>query len=170
MSVLKAIKNRYSCRNFQDRKVEEDKLEDILKAAQLAPSANNLQPYKLVVAKDEKVRKILGQNCKQDFISKAPIIIAGVSLEPREMMSSGASKAAVDVAIALEHIALQAADLDLASCWVGAFEQEEAKQALSISADKQIIALMPIGYPADKPGERERKDLDELTSVDKFSR
>ncbi len=169
MSVLKAIKDRYSCRSFQDRKVEEDKLEDILKAVRLAPSANNLQPYKLVVVKDERVRERLGRACKQDFISKAPIIIAGVSLEPRGMMSSGASKAAVDVAIALEHVALQAADLGLASCWVGAFEQKEAKQALSIPDDKQIIALMPIGYPADKPGEKERKDLDELTSVDEFS-
>lgn len=167
MSVLKAIKDRYSCREYKGKVVEEDKLEDILEAARLAPSANNLQPYKLVVAKSKKVREALGQACKQDFVGKATLIIAGVSLEPNEMMSSGASKAAVDVAIALEHVALQAAHLGLASCWVGAFEQKGAKEALSLSDNEQIISLMPIGYPADQQPKRDRKDLNELVEFKK---
>lgn len=169
MAILESIKNRYSCRDYQKREVEEEKLEQILEAARLAPSANNRQPYRLVVVKDKETREALGAACKQDFIGKAPVIIAGVSLEPDEVMSSGASKSSVDVAIAMEHVALQAAELGLGTCWVGAFDQKQACKTLSVPADFQIVALMPLGYPADKQGARERKSLDELVSNDKFS-
>ncbi len=165
MAILKAIKERYSCRDYKPREIEEEKLNEIIEAARLAPSAHNEQPYRLVVAKSKEVREALGSACKQDFIARASLIVAGVSLESGEVMSSGASRSSVDVAIAMEHVALQATELGLGTCWVGAFDQQKAKEALSLSSDEAIIALMPLGYPADKQGERVRKDIDELVEI-----
>ena len=75
---------------------------------------------------------------------------------------------AVDIAIAMEHMALQAFAEGLGTCWIGAFSQQEAKKILEIPEEYKIVALMPFGYPADSPGPKDRKNLDELVSYEKY--
>jgi len=169
MDIKEVIQKRYSCRSYKDTPVPEEKLNGILEAARLAPSASNRQPYKFIIVKaKEKREKLAEAAAGQSFIAQAPIIIAGVSLEPERTMSCEVPAYAVDVAIAMEHMALQAFAEGLGTCWIGAFSQEEAKKILEIPEEYKIVALMPLGYPADSPGPKDRKNLDELVSYEKY--
>ena len=169
MDIKEVIQKRYSCRSYEDTPVPEEKLKSILEAARLAPSASNRQPYKFIIVKNKEKREKLAEAAAgQIFIGEAPIIIAGVSLEPERIMSCKVPAYAVDIAIAMEHMALQAFAEGLGTCWIGAFSQEEAKKVLEIPEEYKIVALMPFGYPADSPGPKDRKNLDELVSYEKY--
>jgi len=168
MDIEEVIRKRYSCRSYKDTPVPEEKLKSVLEAAQLAPSASNRQPYKLIIVKDKEKREKLATAAGQGFIGEAPIIVVGVSLEPERIMGCQVPAYAVDLAIAMEHIALQAAAEGLGTCWLGAFSQQEAKKILEIPEEYKIVTLMPLGYPADSPGPKDRKSLDELVSYEKF--
>jgi len=169
MDIKEIIRKRYSCRSYKDTPVPEEKLKSILEAAWLSPSASNRQPYKFIIVKDKERRAKLAEAAAgQSFIATAAIIIAGVSLEPERIMSCQVPTYAVDLAIAMEHIALQAAAEGLGTCWIGAFSQQEAKKILEVPEEYKIVALMPLGYPADSPGPKDRKSLDELVSYEKF--
>ena len=168
MDIKEVIQKRYSCRSYKDTPVPEEKLKNILEAARLAPSAHNRQPYKFIVVKDKEKREKLAEAAGQSFIAEAPIIIAGVSLDPEQIMSCGVPTYTVDLGIAMEHIALQACAEGLGTCWIGAFSQQKAKKILEIPKQCKIVTLMPIGYPADSAGPKDRKDLDELVSYEKF--
>ena len=168
MDIKEVIQKRYSCRSYKDTPVPEEKLKSILEAAQLAPSASNRQPYKFIIVKDRGKREKLAEAAGQSFIAQAPIIVAGVSLEPERIMGCGVPTYAVDLAIAMEHIALQACAEGLGTCWIGAFPQQETKKILEIPEEYKIVTLMPLGYPADSPGSKDRKNLDEMVSYEKF--
>lgn len=168
MDIEKVIQKRYSCRSYKDTPVPEEKLKNILEAAQLAPSASNRQPYKFIIVKDKGKREKLAEAAGQSFIAEAPIIIAGVSLEPEKIMGCEVPTYAVDLAIAMEHITLQAAAEGLGTCWTGAFPQQETKKILEIPEEYKVVTLMPLGYPTDSPGPKDRKSLDELVSYEKF--
>jgi len=168
MDIKEVIQKRYSCRSYKDTPVSKEKLKSILEAAQLAPSASNRQPYKFIIVKDKGKREKLAEAAGQSFIAEAPIVIAGVSLEPERIMSCEVPTYGVDVAIAMEHIALQACADGLGSCWIGAFSQQEAKKILGVPEEYKVVALMPIGYSADSQGLKERKNLEELVDYEKF--
>ena len=168
MEVFEAIKNRYSCRSYKAEAVPEEKLKKVLEAARLAPSAHNEQEWKFVVVKNLEKRREVSEAAGQSFIAEAPVIIAAVATDPRHIMSSGVPAYAVDLAIAVEHMALQAVEEELGTCWIGAFGQEEVKKVLNIPDEYKVVALMPLGFPADKPKEKIRKKLDEIVSEDTF--
>jgi len=162
MDIKKVFQKRYSCRSYQDKSIPEEKLKNIFEAAQLAPSAHNRQPYKFIVVKDKEKIEKLAEAASQSFIAQAPVVIAGVSLDPEDMMRNDVPTYAVDLGIAMEHIALQAAAEGLGACWIGAFSQEKAKEILGIPEKHKIAALMPVGYPADCLIQKKRKSLEEL--------
>ncbi len=166
---LSLSKKRRSVRSYKKQQIDEKVLERILDAARMAPSARNSQNWKFIVVKDQKRKEELTAATKgQSFINQAPVIIAGVGLESDKVMSCDVPTYAVDLGIAMEHIALAAADEGLGSCWIGAFFQDKVKEVLNISDTAKVVALMPIGYPADSPKEKERKSLEEVVSYDKF--
>jgi nitroreductase len=74
----------------------------------------------------------------------------------------------VDVTIALEHLILQAQEEGLGTCWIGSFEEQEVKSLLAVPEDVKVLALTPLGYPAEVPGSRGRKSLEEIVSYDSF--
>lgn len=168
MDVFKAIKNRYSCRSYKAESIPEEKLNKILEAARLAPSAHNEQEWKFVVVRDVKKRKEVAEAAGQSFIEEAPVIITAVGLDPEHIMSSGNPAYAIDLAIAVEHMALQAVEEGLGTCWIGAFNQEDVKRVLEIPEGCKVVALMPLGFPADKPKPKSRKKLEEIISYDGF--
>ncbi len=168
MDIKEVIQKRYSCRSYKDTPVPDEKLKSILEATRLAPSASNRQPYKFIIVKDKEKREKLAEAAGQNFIAEAAIIIAGVSLEPERIMSCEVPTYAVDVAVAMEHIALQACAEGLGSCWIGAFAQQETKKILEVPEKYKVVTLMPIGYPADSSGPKDRKSLGELVSYEKF--
>lgn len=168
MKVFEAIKNRFSCRKYTDRPIEKEKLEQILEAARLAPSANNSQDWKLVVVQNSMLRKKLAKTTGQSFIGSAPVIIVAVNLKPEDISANGIRTSTIDLAIAVDHVTLAATELGLASCWIGSFDQDETKKVLQIPDQYKILALLPVGYAADFPGPKNRKAFAEIISFDIF--
>jgi len=168
MNVSEAIKNRYSCRSYKAEPVPEDKLKKVLEAARLAPSAHNAQEWKFVVVKDVGKRNKVAEAAGQSFIAEAPVIIAAVGLNPDDVLSSGIPDYIVNLAIAVDHMTLQATEEGLGTCWIGAFSQEEVKKVLDIPEKYKVVVLMPLGFPAEKGKPKSRKSLEEIISYDKF--
>lgn len=170
MELYQAIEKRYSVRSYQDKPVEEDKLRRVLNAARLAPSGSNRQPWKFIVVRDAKVRRDLAVACNdQSFIAEAPVVIAGVGLMADRVMSCQVPGDPVDLAIALEHIALAATAEGLGTCWIGAFDQDKVRAVLGVPRTAKVIEVMPLGYPADSPRTKSRKDISEIVCYDRFA-
>ena len=170
MDLYDAISKRYSVRSYQDRPVEQDKLDRVLDAARLAPSGNNRQPWHFVVVRDADLRRrLVGACCDQAFVGEAPVVIAGVGLTPDRVMKCDVAGDAVDVAIALEHIALAAVAEGLGTCWVGAFEQDRVREVLGIGPEAKVVEVMALGYPVGSPGAKNRKSIDEIVSYEGFA-
>ena len=168
MDIFETIKKRFSCRRYKSQPVEEEKLVKILEAARLAPSAHNAQDWKFVVVKNETTRKQLAQAASQPFVAEAPVIIVAVSLNPDRVLSCEVPAYALNLAIAVEHMALAATALDLATCWIGAFDQGEVKKILEIPDKYKVVALLPVGYSAQVSGEKLRKSLEGIVCWEKF--
>ena len=170
MDVMEAIEKRRSVRSYQNKPVSEEKLKKILEAARLAPSAKNLQSYKFIVVKDQKLRdKLMEAAANQSFVGEAPVVIVGVSLNPDYVMTCKIPAYPIDVAIALDHITLAATEEGLGTCWVGKFYQDKVKEILNIPEKYKVVALLALGYPADSPDIKYRKPLEELVCYDTFS-
>ncbi|MHC4646975.1 MAG: nitroreductase family protein [Planctomycetota bacterium] len=168
MEVIEAIRKRYSCRAYHDRPIEREKLETVLEAARLAPSAKNLQDWRFVVVTDKQTRRRLAEAANnQRFLENAGAIIIACS-NSDYVMRCNQPVAPIDVAIALEHIALQAAQLGLASCWIGSFYPEKVRAILDIPADIAVIELMPLGYPADRQKPPTREPMDRIVCYEKW--
>ena len=169
MTVFEAICSRYSVRAYQDRAIEEDKLQRILEAARLAPSARNRQEWRFVVVRDPALRERLAEAANgQRQVAQAPVVIAACAETDGAVMTCGQECYPIDVAIALEHIALQAVEEGLGTCWIGAFREDAAKEVLQIPADApiRIVELMPLGYAADTPREKTRLALADIVMYD----
>jgi nitroreductase len=165
MDLYEAIKSRYSVRSYLNKSVEQVKLDRILEAARMAPSGSNRQPWKFVVVRDAETRKKLVRACSdQTFVGQAPVVIAAVGLTPDRVMSCEVPGDPVDVAIALEHVALAATAEGLGTCWIGAFNQGRVRALLGIPADAKVIEVMTLGYPGDHRRPKSRKPMKELIS------
>lgn len=168
MQVLDEIRNRYSCRAYQDKAVEQEKLDRIFEAARLAPSARNLQEWRFVAVRDPQLRKqmqIAANN--QPFVAQAPVILAACAATDYTMRC-GQRCGPIDVAIALEHIGLQATAEGLGTCWIGSFFPEQVRKILCIPEDVAVIELMTLGYPADEARAKMREPVERIVSYDKW--
>lgn len=167
--VLEAIKKRQSVRSYREKEIPEEVLQQILEAGRLAPSASNQQGWKFIVVKEENLRKKLVPTCKnQKFVGEAPVVIAGCATNPDHIMSNGEHSYPIDLAIALDHMSLEAASLGLGTCWIGAFYQDQVKEILGVPEDVRVVALMPVGYPKELGSKTGRKPLSEIVCYDKY--
>ncbi len=168
MAVLEAIRRRYSCRAYQEREIEAEKLDEILEAARLAPSAKNMQDWRFVVVTDSQTKQKLAEAANnQMFLAKAAAVIVACSSSDY-VMRCGQAIGPIDVAIAMEHIALQAAELGLASCWIGSFYPEKVRVILGIPDDISVIELMGLGYPADSQKQPKREPMENIVCREKW--
>jgi nitroreductase len=161
MNVIDAIQTRKSVRQFLSKPVEDDKLQLILSAARLAPSASNRQEWRFVVVRDPETRQRLADAARgQQFVGEAPVVIVACAATDDHIMPCGLPCFSIDVAIALDHITLAAVEQGLGTCWIGAFHQDQVKQILGIPDEIRVVELMPLGYPADPtPIEKRRLPL-----------
>ena len=167
--LLDCIRKRFSVRKFLDKPVEQEKIDILLEAAKLAPSASNKQTWHFVVIRDKEKRKQLTDICRgQKFVSEAPITIAVCNSNLDYIMTCGQKAPVIDGAIAGEHIVLQAVELGLGSCWIGAFYHDKMAKLINLPMDYEIIGLLPIGYPAVEKGNRDLKSIGEIVSYDSF--
>ena len=168
MDVFQAIIQRYSCRSYDPRPIEPEKLTKLLDAARFAPSARNRQDWRFIVVTDPDTRTKFNEAAggKKTF-TEAPVTIVACSANDH-VMRCGQHAAPINVAIALEHIALQAVELGLATCWIGSFYPDKIKAILGIPADIIIIELMTVGYPADLRPTPERNPLESIACFEKW--
>ena len=168
MDIFETISSRYSCRSYLPDAIEDEKLAILLEAARLAPSAKNLQDWRFVVVTDGETRTKLAEAASnQKFIATAAAIIVACS-NCDEKMRCGQPIGPIDVAIALEHIALQATGLGLATCWIGSFDPDKVREILGIPDDIAVIELMPVGYPAEAKPAAKRQAIETIVCYDKW--
>lgn len=165
---LELVKNRYSCRNFNHRPVSEVKIQKILEAARLAPTAKNQQPVHVWVVKSEEALARLKET--SNSIYDAPVVFM-VGCKPENAWVrryDGKNGAETDAAIVGTHILLEAADLELGSVWVGSFDAAKLSELFPETAGWTITALFPVGAPSAEahPSENhgKRQSLEEFAT------
>jgi len=169
MDVSAAIMGRRSVRSYKGQEVERDKIDKILEAGRLSPSANNRQEWKFIVVKGAETRKRLVRAAmNQAFIGQAPVVLAACATESEKVMLCGHPTYAVDVSIAFAYMLLQAYELGLGSCWIGAFKEDEVKSILGVPKGVRVVALSPLGYPAAEPAARPRKGMAEIACYETY--
>jgi nitroreductase len=171
MSLLKIIKERRSVRRYKPDAVPEDVILRILEAARFSPSGKNLQPWKFILVKDQILKEQLAEaSGGQTFIAEAPIVVVACGFPHAcySRMGNYMKSWPVDVAIAVEHLILQAQEEGLGTCWIGAFEERDVKSILNIPEDVKVLALTPLGYPDEISSFRGRKKVEDIVSYDGF--
>jgi nitroreductase len=171
MEVFEAIQKRHSARAYSGNEVSKKKVERILEAGRLAPSAGNIQPRHFIVVIDAHKRKKLSKGRFAKFLVEAPIVLVGC----------GDKKASpnwyvVDTTIAMQNIVLAATSEGLGTCWVGSFNENQVKELLKIPERFRVIALLALGYQREKLDLadkvlhffRSRKKLEEIISLEEF--
>lgn len=165
MEVYEAIAYRRSIRNYLDKPVEEEKIEKVLEAGRLAPSAANKQEWHFIIVRDKELReKLMKAAGDQKFVAEAPVVIAACALDSGHIMKCGQPSYSIDVAIALSFMNLQATELGLGCCWIGHFEEGEVKEILKIPETVRVVQLLTLGYFEENPPPKARKRPDEIVS------
>ena len=163
MQFLKLAKKRYSVRAYKPEPVEDGKLQQVLEAARLAPTAANRQPLQLIVIHTAGREKELSRIYQRPWFVQAPIVICACGIPSQSWVrQDGKNYCDIDVAIAMDHLILTAADLGLGTCWVGAFNPDAAREILKLPDEVEPIAFTTLGYPDDQPKDKKRKPIGEL--------
>jgi nitroreductase len=155
MNLLETIKNRRSIRKFQKKEIPEKIIDQLIEALIWAPSAGNLQSRKFYfVFKQEIKEKLVKAALEQDFIAQAPLVIVGCSDDKISIRYGERGKnlySICDVATSIQNLMLLAVEKGLGTCWVGAFDEKEVSKNLNLPENLRPIAIIPVGYPAEKP-------------------
>ncbi|MDR0994179.1 MAG: nitroreductase family protein [Verrucomicrobiota bacterium] len=157
-SFLELAEKRRSVRAYKPNVVPGALVNQVLEAGRLAPSACNKQPWRFIVVKDEAIRRSLGTAYAREWFWKAPVILA-VCILPGDAWTrphDGRNYAAVDGAIAMDHITLAAADVGLGTCWIGAFDPAVVRDVLNLPDGVAVVGMTPLGFPDTEPSPRVR--------------
>jgi nitroreductase len=150
MTFLELAKKRFSVRSFADKPVEAEKLDLILEAGHVAPTACNFQPQRIYVAQSAEAREKLASVCR--FTFGAPVILVVCYDRTRDWKNKlmpGYESGETDAAIVCTHMMLEAEELGLGACWVGYFDAAKVAQVLELPENVTVSALLPLGYPAE---------------------
>jgi nitroreductase len=180
MSVNRLIAQRRSIRLYLDKPVEREKILACLEAARLAPSADNVQPWRFLVIDNPELRDkfsrevFSGIYSPSRFAAKAPVLIlilARLDIIANRIGNQiqGINFYLIDTGIAGEHIVLQAEELGLGTCWIGWFNSRKARKVLKIPKKFKIVSLLSMGYYEKKPSrEKKRKNLEDIAWFNKI--
>jgi nitroreductase len=177
--MLDLIAGRQSDRKYRDVPVEKEKLERILEAGRISPSACNAQPWRFIVVDDPALKnkiakaaaaRLVGMNV---FVNQAPLLIIVVREAPNFSSKVGSTiknkdYSRIDVGIASENICLQAEAEGLGTCMVGWFDEPLLKKILSIPRSKRVELIITIGYSLSEHREKKRKPKEEVVSYNKY--
>lgn len=169
MEFSELIAKRYSVRAYKPDPVPDDVLQKVLEAARLAPTAANRQPFQLIVIHTQGREAELRRIYNRDWFVSAPLVICACGIPARGWVrSDGKNYTDVDVAIVMDHLVLAATEAGLGTCWVAAFDPAAAREVLGLPEGVEPIAFTPLGYPADRPGPKERRPLSELVQYERW--
>jgi nitroreductase len=173
MDFIQLAKNRYSCRNFDNKPVEQEKLDLVLEAGRIAPSAANLQPWYFIVIKEKENLEKIWKVYSREWFRNAPcvIIICGNHSQSWKRKDRK-DHCDIDIAITTDHMTLEAADLGLGTCWICNFDAELCTKLFNLPANLEPIVLLPLGYPSGTSDpdrhETQRKLLKDLLSYETY--
>ena len=172
MNFMEIARSRQSCRAYDpDRQVEQEKLDAILEAVRLAPSACNGQPYHLTVCRGETATAVakatMGMGLNK-FATQAPVLIV-ISEEPYVKSAALGAKVkgndyrSIDIGIAAAYLTAEAAAQGLGTCILGWLDDEKIRTLCGLSRPVRLV--ITLGYAADTQREKKRKDIDALVST-----
>ena len=151
MTFLQLAEKRYSVKSFKDQKVEEDKLQKILLAGKLAPTAKNNQPQKIYIIQSEEGLKKINELSPCIYGAKTVFLLGYDStLEWNSIFEEGVHSGVEDISIVATHMMLEAADLGVGTCWVNYFPNTKTRDAFNLPETFVPVLLMPVGYPDEK--------------------
>ena len=166
--IFSVLTKRRSIRRYKPYDIPDEDLQLILDAARLAPSANNTQPWRFIVVKDEKTKALLAQPRPQTFIAEANAIIVVLGDPSVWGPKGGMTWTTRDPIIATENLVLAATALGYGTCWIAMFQSRskayllEVKRTLKIPEKVQLICLVALGVPDEQPSPRSRRALEEI--------
>jgi len=161
---VKEIEQRRSIRAYLPTEVEEEKLLAILEAGRKAPSARNRQMWHFYVVSNPDLKtKIKALSRDQAMIEQAPICLV-ITATDDYVMGCKIPAYVVDPTIALSFMMLEATNQGLATCWIGAYDQDALKELLNLPAGETIIGMTPLGYAGQEPSARSYKSLEEIVT------
>lgn len=168
MDVMDAIVRRRSVRRFDGREVEMEKLQCILEAGRLAPSARNEQLWRIFAVTDrDLIRSMESAYCGQTFVKDAPALL-GVCTTGDRIMVNGVSARIVDASIAMSFMVLEAEELGLGTCWLGKYDEPAVRSALGIPDSYTLVALACLGYEDGKTPPKPRKAPQEVFFLNRY--
>lgn len=178
---MKTIENRRSIRKYKDKKVESQKLMQLIESARLAPSGSNTQPWHFIIVESEETKmKLTIADHNQLWMMTAPVFIVvvadircrisgDVDLRIDENSPEPEVKQIIrDTAIAIEHILLEAESLALSTCWTAWFKQDDIRPILGIPEDKFVCGIITVGYGDEQPAQRPRHALEDIVRYEKW--
>ena len=178
-SILELVQHRQSDRAYLDKPVETEKIDRILEAARLAPSACNSQPWKFIVVTDTEKRNLIADATASKLLSmnhftkQAPVQL--IVLEDSANFTSSVGGWAtnkhyphIDLGIVAAHISLAATDEGLGSCIIGWCDEKKIRKALDIPRNKRVMLVILLGYSAQSLREKKRKTKEEIISYNKY--
>lgn len=180
MKFLELVKRRQSIRKFSGQPVNREQIITCIEAARLAPSAENVQPWRFIVVDNRQTIDRFGNEAFSGiyrfsrWATRAPVIIA-IAVELDLLANhigkeiQGTQYYLIDVGIAGEHIVLQAEEMGLGSCWIGWFHARKGAKALGLPRRMKLAALIALGHPAEpRPRKKEKKPLDKILFFNRF--
>ena len=178
MDFSELVTKRYSVRAYKPDPVEEEKLEQILEAARLAPTAANRQPFQVIVIHTAGREAELGRIYGKGWFVQPPLVlcVCGVRDQGWVRREDGKNHNDVDAAIVMDHIIMAATELGLGTCWIAAFDPAAAREVLGLPEGVEPIVFTPLGYTdpavstgaADEPKSKKRKPLSELVRYERW--
>ena len=172
MDFLTLAKERYSCRYFSDKKVEQEKIDKILEAARLAPTGRNSQSQRILVLTDEAELNKLSGCTPYGWNAPLVMIICYDKNECWRRSQDNFDGGSQDICIVTTHMMLEVTDLGLGSTWVGAFDPFKAREIYNIPENLEVAAILPIGYPSETAHpsrlHNDRKPVEEIAFYNKF--
>jgi nitroreductase len=148
---MDVVRKRRSIRRYKSTPLSDSDLEQILEAARLAPSWGNHQCWQYIIVTDSIIKKKLA-DAGEKWANEAPVIVVACADPKASSQKLGMDYFMLDIGISFEHLILAATNLGIATCWIGGFDEEMAKEALGVPNEIRVVAYSPLGYPDEKKG------------------
>ena len=177
--LMQIIKERRSIRRYQDQEVPEEMLHQILESVQWAPSWANTQCWEVIVIRDPGVREAVSETLSQTNparkgLAMAPLVLVMCAKKQSAGFYKGKSTTKhgdwfmFDLGLATQNICLMVHNLGLGTVVVGMFDHDRARKVLKLGEDYEVVAMLPIGFPAKESPAPKRREISEFTHYDTF--
>ncbi len=171
MDIYEVLKKRKSVREYDPRPIAEGVLKKIFSAVRYAPSMDNIQPWKFILVRNEDMKISVANQCfGQRFIANASVVVvACANIDEAEGVVGGYMPTyPIDVAAAITYFILGAEAEGLGTCWIGNFKEESLADILGVPNSHRIVAVIPLGYPAEETDSEPRKPVESIMCYDEF--